>query len=67
MSLIFCDSFDHYNNLGLKWNTNPGAIDLTGTKGRTGIGAWHGFPLAQVTALSGGSATCPAHSCATAQ
>src|SRR5271157_2338564 len=40
MALIFCDSFDHYDDPALKWTAPNGAtIDLTNTQGRTGIGA----------------------------
>lgn len=37
---LFIDSFDHYAVTGDKWSTaGLGAIDLTGTRSRTGIGA----------------------------
>ena len=37
---VFGDSFDYYDDLSLKWDSGNGAaIDLTGTKSRTGIGA----------------------------
>jgi hypothetical protein len=41
LALIFCDSFDHYNSLALKWDGVgvDNSIDLTGTKSRTGTGA----------------------------
>lgn len=37
---LFCDSWDHYNTVDQKWDFtgNDNQIDLTGTKGRTGIG-----------------------------
>ena len=39
MSLVFIDSFDHYNSPPLKWTTGgSSSIDLTGTASRTGIG-----------------------------
>lgn len=40
MSLILLDSFDHYNIPTEKWTAAGGAsIDLTNSRGRTGIGA----------------------------
>lgn len=40
MPLLFSDSFDHYNVVLNKWTSDGSdcAIDLTGTKSRTGIG-----------------------------
>lgn len=40
LALLFADGFDYYNSLALNWDA-PGtdtAIDLTGTKSRTGLG-----------------------------
>ncbi len=46
MALMFLDSFDHYDDLTIKWSANITAlIDLTGTKSRTGIGACSCFPF----------------------
>jgi hypothetical protein len=61
MSLVFCDSFDHYDDLSLKWTTSgSNDIDLTGTLSRTGIGCCvltNAFgPVLSVPPLSGVSA-----------
>lgn len=37
-SLVFCDSFDHYDTLTQKYSGGSGGIDLSGTLSRTGIG-----------------------------
>lgn len=59
-SLVFLDSFDHYDNLNLKWDDNGGTgseIDLSGTRARTGIGCCligGAFgPVLSVTPISG--------------
>ena len=39
MSLLFCDSFDHYTSaadLALKWSTNPGGSPISAGNGRRG-------------------------------
>jgi hypothetical protein len=39
MALLFCDSFDYYDNPGLKWQNAGGATNsLDGTRSRTGVG-----------------------------
>lgn len=46
MSIIFIDSFDHYDNLALKWSDGKTAvINLSGTQSRTGIGCCICFPF----------------------
>ena len=45
MAILFLDSFDHYNDLALKWSvSNSAIIDLSGTQSRTGIGCCQCFP-----------------------
>lgn len=46
MALRFIDSFDHYDDLNLKWSDGTTAIiDLSGTRARTGIGCCVCFPF----------------------